>query len=193
MFNNNLISRSYDKTIKIWKENNNYENIKTLAHSNYIWSILFLEDKNILISSGVDGTKLWNYNEINNINLIKEFKETFCGWNQALCRLNDNIIIVEDKETNSLKLISISKNEIIKTIDNPFYCLGISLIEDKGIFLVGGESKDIKIYRLDNYEYILTIYNTYDDFIRGFIQLKNGTIGSYGDDKILNIWSFEFI
>ena len=64
--NNNLISCSWDKTIKIWKENNNYENIQILKHSDYIHSLLLLEDKNILISSGVDGTKLWNYNEINN-------------------------------------------------------------------------------------------------------------------------------
>ena len=58
---------------------NNYENIKILNHSEYIYSLLLLEDKNILISSGVDDTKLWNYNEINNINLIEEFKETYCG------------------------------------------------------------------------------------------------------------------
>ena len=45
---------------------NNYENIKILKHSEYINSLLLLEDKNILISSGVDGAKLWNYNEINN-------------------------------------------------------------------------------------------------------------------------------
>ena len=65
--NNNLISCSYDKTIKIWKENNNnYENIKILKQSDKINSLLLLEDKNILISSGEDGTKLWNYNEINN-------------------------------------------------------------------------------------------------------------------------------
>ena len=57
--NKNLISCSYDNTIKIWKENNNnYQRIKTLTHSdstsllsisNFPWSILFLEDKNILI------------------------------------------------------------------------------------------------------------------------------------------------
>ncbi len=98
--NDDLISCSWDETIKIWKENNNYENIKILKHSDDIYSLLLLEDKNILISSGWDGTKLLNYNEINNINLIKEFKETFCGWNQALCRLNDDIIIVKENGTN---------------------------------------------------------------------------------------------
>ena len=116
--NNNLISCSVDKTIKIWKENNNYETIKILKHSDYICSLLLLEDKNILISSGGDGTKLWNYNEMNNINLIKEFKETYCESNQGLCRLNDDIIIVSGKYGTLLKLISIFKKEIIKTIEN---------------------------------------------------------------------------
>ena len=73
--------------------------------------MLLLEDKNILISSGKDGTKLWNYNEINNINLTKEFIETFSGWNQELCRLNDDIIIDKGNKINSLKLISISKKK----------------------------------------------------------------------------------
>ncbi len=66
------------KQLKYVKKNN-YENIKIFKHSDRISSLLLLEDKNILISSGYDGTKLWNYNEINNIKLIKEFKETFCG------------------------------------------------------------------------------------------------------------------
>ena len=153
-------------------------------------SLLLLEDKNILISSGVDGTKLWNYNEINNINLIKEFKETCCGWNQGLCRLNDDIIIVQGYRTNSLKLISISKKEIIKTIDNPFQCWAISLIEDKGIFLVGGISKNIRIYRNDNYECIQEIKDAHNNNINGFIELKDGSIASFSYDQTIKIWSF---
>jgi WD40 repeat protein len=188
--NNNLISCSYDETIKIWKENNNYENIKILKHSDYIYSLLLLEDKNILISSGRDGTKLWNYNEINNINLIKEFKETFCGWNQGLCRLNHDIIVVGGNTKYSLKLISISKKEIIKTIHNPFQSWGISLIEHKGIFLVGGISKDIRIYRNDNYECIQEIKDAHNDDINGFIELKDGSIASFSSDETIKKWSF---
>ena len=46
--NGNLISCSGDKTVKIWEENNNgYKNIITLYHSDRVFSILLLEDKNI--------------------------------------------------------------------------------------------------------------------------------------------------
>ena len=56
--NDNLISCSKEKTIKIWKENNYYEKIKIFKHSDSIYSLLLLEDKNILIFSGRDGIKL---------------------------------------------------------------------------------------------------------------------------------------
>ena len=112
------------------------------------------------------------------------------GQNQALCRLNDDIIVVKAKGTTSLKLISISKKEIIKTIDNPFHCYGISLIEDKGIFLVGGESKNIRIYRNDNYECIQEIKDAHNDNIKGFIELKDGLIASFSYDQTIKIWSF---
>ena len=189
--NGNLISCSFDKNIKIWKENNNnYENIKILTHSNYVYSILFIEDKNILISSGWDGTKFWNLNKneinYNNISCIKYFNEVKCYWNNGLCRLDkDKIIIGEDK---SLKIISILNQIIITEINIPFQCWGISLIEDKGIFLIGGWSNDIIIYTNEFYECIQIINNAHDNYIRGFIQLKDGSMISYSDDKKIKIW-----
>ena len=87
-------------------------------------------------------------------------------------------------------MISILEKRIIKEINNPFLCWSISLINDKGIFLVGGKSKDIIIYRNDNYESIQTIQNAHDDNIRGFIELKDGSIASYSDDKKIKIWNF---
>jgi len=189
--NENLISCSFDKTIKIWKENNNnYENIKILSHSRPVYSILFLEDKNILISSGLDGTKFWklNKNEINynNINCIKFFKEVICISKEGLCRLDENKIIVGGEY--SLKIISILNKEIMIEINNPFECLGIKVIEKKGIFLVGGKSYDIRVYRNDNYQCIKIIKNAHDNDINGFCELKDGSILSYSYDKKIKIW-----
>ena len=110
--------------------------------------------------------------------------------NQGLCRLNDDIIIVRGKYGTSLKLISIFKKEIIKTIHNPFLCYGINLIEDEGIFLVGGYSNDIRIYRNDNYECIQEIKDAHNYSIYGFIELKDGSIASFSFDQTIKIWSF---
>ena len=195
--NGNLISCSQDKNIKIWKENynnNNYENIKILTHTNKICSILFLEDKNILISSGEDGTKFWNLNkeenDYNNINCIKYFEDTYCIWNHGLCRLDEDRIIVKSKGKNNLKVISILKKEIIKEINHPFQCFAITLIKDKGIFLVGGKSKDIMIYRNDNYECIQTIKDAHDGYIFGFVELIDKSVASFSGDKKIKIWCF---
>ena len=160
-----------------------------MTHSHYIYSLLFFEDKNFLISSGGDGTKFWDLNDYNNINCIKYFKETWCGWHGGLCKLDDDRIIIQDKVTNSLKVISISKKEIIKEINHPFMCYVIYLIKDKGIFLVGGDSKDIIIYRNDNYECIQTIKDAHDKKIYGFIELKHGSIISCSY-QIMKIWTF---
>ena len=190
--NENLISCSNDNKIKIWKENNNnnYDNIKILTHSNYVCSILYLEDKNILISCGLDGTKFWNLNKneinYNNINCIQYFKEVECGYNNGLCRLDEDRIIIG---IDSLIIISILNNKIIKEINIPFKCFGIRLIEDKGIFLSGGRSGDIRIYRNDNYECIQIIQNAHDNCINGFVELKDGSIVSYSYDMKIKIWN----
>ena len=123
--------------------------------------------------------KFWNFNNYdNNIYCITHFKETWCGWHGGLCKLNEDRIIVSTNEinNNSLKVISILKKEIIKVINHPFVCYVIYLIEDKGIFLVGGESNDIMIYRSDNYECIQTIKDAHESQIFCFIELKIGTI-----------------
>ena len=57
----------------------------------------------------------------------------------------ENINEVEINETRRIKIISIKEKKIIKKINNEFICWGICIIEDKGIFLIGGESKEIKI------------------------------------------------
>ena len=67
--------------------------------------------------------------------------------------------------------------------------MGISLIEDKGIFLVGGR-RNIRIYRNDNYECIQEIKDAHNKSIRGFIELKDGSIASFSFDETIKIWSF---
>ena len=192
--NGNIISCSLDNTIKIWKKNNNndYENFIILSHSNYVWSILFLEDKNILISSGLDGTQLWYLNKYeinyNNINCIQYLDNIYCYSNNGLCRLNkDRIIIGGDK---ILKVISILNKNIIKEINISFKCSGIILIENKEIFLIGGKSNDIMIFRNDNYDCIQIIQNAHDNSICGFVELKDESLISYSLDKKIKKWKF---
>ena len=91
-----------------------------------------------------------------------------------------------------MKIISISKKEIIKEINNTFLCWGICLINDKGIFLVRGRSKNIKVYQNDDYECIQTIIDAHNDEIKDFIELKDGLIASFSKDEIIKIWNIEY-
>ncbi len=183
----NLISCSLDYSIKIWEEKNGeYINIKTLSHSKYIFTLLLLEDKNLLVSSGADGTIFWDLN--NNYQKII-FNDTYCEWNHGIERIGNDRIIIQDNSTFNLKIFSISQKKIIVQIENDFESNAINNFENKGIFFVGGE-KDIKIFRNDNYELIQTIRNAHMDWINGFIELKNGSIASFADDYTMKIWSY---
>ncbi len=189
-YKNILISCSFDKKIKIWEENKNneYKCIKILMHDNIIASILLLEDKNILISSGLDGTKFWNLNNYKNILYIKD---SICRGNNALKRIDKDRIIVGGDNDGIIKIISINEKKIIKNINNDFKCYGICIIENKGIFLIGGVSKQLKIYKIDNYVCIQIIKEAHKDYISGIIELNEETFATYEDDKTIKIWSFE--
>jgi len=184
--NGNLISCSNDKTIKIWEENYNiYQSVTILNHLDIVCSILLIEDKNKLITSGLDGTKIL---KINNFELIKYYKESDISIWIELCRIDEDKIIIGGYK--SMKIISLSQEKIVKKIKISFNCLAITMIKNKGLFFVGGNSKKIMIYRNDNYECIQIINNEQNKDINGFIELKNDLIVSFSDDNIIKIWSF---
>ena len=187
--NENLISCSHDKTIKIWEKDNNnkYQCISILTHSNWVYSILLIEDKNLLISSGLDRTKFWNLNNYENIINF----QAICYNNNALKRIDDEKIIIGGKYDGIIKIISIREKKIIKEIKNKFRCYGICIIQEKGILLIGGRSEEIKIYKIENYECIKIIKDAHNDIILGIKRLKNNLIASYGEDNTIKVWKIQ--
>ena len=195
---NNFISCSSNRTIKIWTyiNNNNYENITTIIHDDEVKSLLLLKDKNILVSSGWDGTYFWN---IYNFEFIF-YEEAFCCKVNALKRIDNDRIIVGGGNNGIIKIISISKMKIIFNIENKFECWGICVIDNKKLFLIGGRSSKIKIYRNDNYECIQIIENAhglinnhnygYGSYIYGFLETKDGSIISYSNANTIKVWIF---
>ena len=185
--NEKIFSCSYDKTLKIWEKiNNSYQNIKLIKHPNIIYSILLLEDKNFLLSSGEFGTFIF---DLKTYNCILEFNEVKCwNWN-SLCKLDNNRIIIGGIH-GIIKIISLLEKKVIKEINNEFNCWGIYNLNNKGIFFTCGESKNIKIYRNNNYEYIKCINDVHLDDIEGIIELKNNIILTYSWDKTIKIWEF---
>ena len=186
--NETIFSCSYDKTVKIWeKKNNNYINTKIINNSNIVYSILLLKEKNILISSGEFGTKI---NNLKNNDCILDFEDVKCwNWN-ALCKLDEDKIIIGGTH-GMLKIISLNEKKVIKEINNGFNCWGICIIDEIEAFITVGEGKNIKIYKKHNYEYIKGLNDIHSDDIEGIIKLIDNNILTYSWDKNIKIWKLE--
>ena len=202
----NLISCSWDKTTKIWElikekdnlkkgknnvlTNNNekklkkYQNIITLTHLDFIYSILLIEDKNILLCSGFEGTNLW---DLKTYESIKYLENAECYWNNALDRIDNDRIIIGGRD-GLLKVISLNEKKVIKEINNFIICMGICVIFEKNVFLTCGWNKYIKIYNSINYNCINSINTQHKHCIIGINRVKDNFIYSYSEN--IQIWKF---
>ena len=115
-------------------------------------------------------------------------KEIYCGWNEGIKNIDDDRIIVKGKDCNLLKVISISQKKVIVEINNLFQCNAIGLIKEKQLLLIGGRSKNIRVYRFDTFECIQIINDAHENDIRGFTSLNNKTICSFSKDKYIKVW-----
>ena len=188
---NFIISCSYDGKIKFWKKmmNNQYSCINLLTHSNWINSMILIEDKNLLISSGLDGTKFWDLKTFKCINFIRNAICQYIGNNLYAFDHNDKIMIGGGND-KIIKIYSFSENKIIKEINNDFICWGICHLKERGIFLIVGKSHHLSIYRDDNYELVQNIFELNSEDICGIIELNNSLLALYSLDKLIKLYSY---
>jgi len=129
--NDDLISCSWDNSVKIWVlKNGNYKNIKILEHKDGINCVFVAPDINVLISSGYDGTKLW---QLNDYKEICYFQDTYCHGKNTLNRLDEDRFIIGGRKDGNIKVISVKNKTIEKDIDNGFQCFCICVTRDKKI------------------------------------------------------------
>ena len=185
-----IISCSWDNCVKIWRlENNNeYQCISTIKHTRSLYSILTLEDKGMFISSGEDGSKIWNMKKLECVKLINDCYSYY--WN-GLERLNKDKVIFGGGRNGIMKIYSISEFKVVKEINNTFCCCGIGILEKKNLFFVGGKSEDIRVYNSENFECVKIIKSDHEDNIFGFVPLKDGSIASFSKDKNIKVWSIN--
>ena len=183
----NIISCSKDSKIKIWEidDNHNYQSLCGFEENgNCFFSILYIENRNLLIASSNKKTIIYN---MNNHSRYKEFNDIICQTWNSLEKINDNKIIIGGGNDYVIKVININ-NFFIENIQNDFNCFGICNIENKGVFLVCGMSYEIAIFRSDNYEKIFVYQNAHSEYIYGINYMENGLILSYSKDSNINIW-----
>ena len=72
--------------------------------------------------------------------------EAFCLGKNAFQLLDKNRIVIGG--IDNIQIISIDYKIIIKQIETEFLVWAISVVENKNLFICGGVSNDISIYRL---------------------------------------------
>ena len=182
---NTIISGSKDNKIKILNLNNNeyHCNIIIDNQNDKVFSLLHLEEKNLLISSGLNFMNFYNLKNLSNPLITKI--EAYCDGKNALQKIDDKRIVVGGRYY--IQIISIEEKKIIKEIKNHFLVWAICVIKEKKIFLCGGTSPDITLINSDNYEKINFI-NCHKVYIRGISLLKSGKIITGSTDNSSKIW-----
>ncbi len=150
--NDNIISSSDDKTIKIWEKipyKKLYQILLIISNYNTISTLSLIKEKNLFIAFGYEGTKIY---DMNNFQLIFHIKDAKCYNTNGFCRIDEDRIIVGCDDENNIKIISLLLKKTIFNIKFQIMCCGICCLKNKGVFLIAGFSKNINVYRNDNYE-----------------------------------------
>ena len=185
---NNLISCSLDSTIRIWeKKYKKYSQLFILNSYGEIQDMLETKLNEVVTSLR------WNNSLIFWDLISRKKKKTInkidCSiWNNSLCLINENILIVGGR--GSIYLINVDSYEKIISIkyENNIYCV-VKLNEDE--ILIGdyeGEISQFKIIENKNLNLIYNKKNIHKGSIRSIILFNNNNIITGGDDRLIKIW-----
>ena len=188
----NIYSCSMDQTIKIWekKDNNkNYSCTHFLNHKVFVNAFLLLEDYNMIISVGWDGTYFW---DLSNYNLIVKIKNSISLSSNSLDRIDDDRIIVGGGNDHIMKVINVKEKKIVFEFDNIFRCYGVLIIKDKDIFITSGMSNNLRIYSIKNFNCLYVEENAHNDTINGISKINNSKIITFSWDHNIKIWEINY-
>ena len=191
---NELVSVSYDKTMKKWEiKNNKYECTKTINFQNNQshCNILKLNENEFVTSScGDKCLKFWNSNDYSNIATINNVETEWAF--RTLCIIDDDILCVGGTNSKGFYLIKISSHQIIKNILGPKAIFSLYKCFD-GLLLCSvtnenGNCASVK-YKYENQNMIKIVEKEkiHEGDIYTCIELDDGTVAS-GGDKLIKLW-----
>ena len=194
---NELLSVSYDNTMKIWKLNiqNIFESSLTIPFQNS-WSecnILKLNINEFALSSHKNNfVQFWNSNVYCNIATINNIESSWTWRN--MCLLEDDILCVGGVNLKGFYLIKISTHQHFKNIIGPITVWSIIKCLD-GLFLCSiqdenGEHSIVKYkYENQNFKKIVEKVRAHNNDIYSCIELHDGIIASAGKNYSIKLWS----
>ena len=193
---NELISISYDKIMKIWKLNNEnkFECITNIyfQNSKNNCDIFKLNENEFVTSSRGDKCiKFWNLNNYSYITTITNIQSIMR--NRNMCLLENDLLCIGGDNSKGFYLIKISTHQLIKNITGPKLIYSISKCLD-GLILCSmrdkkGNNNLVKyIYEEQNLKKIDEKIKVHNDYIISCIELKDGIIVSAGGDRLIKLW-----
>ena len=193
---NELISISLDKTMKIWNLNNEnkFECIKSINFQNSEnCADIYKLNENEFITSSFDDKyiKFWNSNNYSNITTINNIVSSWTWKN--MCLLENDLLCVGGSYSKRFYLIKISTHQLIKNIIGPKKIFSINECLD-GLFLCSiidkkGNNSLVK-YKFEdlNLKKVFEKEKAHDSYIYSCTELNNGIVVSGGDDKLIKLW-----
>ena len=184
---NKFASCSRDMSIKIWSQTSK-EPITVIKDVGvYISSLLFLEDKNLLIAGTGKGIRKYNANTYRFINKVSKI---ICTCQNCLNRFDENRLIITGY-TNIIHIVNIEKC----VIENLTEFFGISFTFtfiklNEEIFLCGCEKGKFLIYNINTKEYILNKSSHYKD-ITCLLHLGKNLFISSSRENFVKIWKYN--
>ncbi len=204
--NNNLYTCSLDGYIKIIKKEKEYTIIKSLSIKNKkcdsnlrIYTIIFDDDFQLLISSGEKGTYLWGKKDFKNHKKICDI-EAFENGLQIFEKKDDLIkFICGYKE---IIIFSVDKNENINieyktnNLDYECYCICVTNINNKIIYITGEhidnedeENHKIRFYHKNQDNEFLKVFPyAHEKRINGLLMYCDSLMSFSKDGKLI-IWN----
>ena len=185
--NNRIASSSLDTKIKIWSSIPPYILIKQLTgHTKCVNSLLYLNDKDIMLSGSVDGILcFWN---LKNYQCITIINTVFCSWVNSLYRIDKNRVIVSGK--NQFTIVNIDKCAIEnRVIDNSFGFVNCYLkLRDNKTILCGCDNL-LCFYDINTQHYSM-IQGDDKKGISDLLYIDENTFISCSFDKTIRIWKY---
>ena len=191
--NENLLSCSFDKTIKLWKKKeNNYFNIN-LINNNFAFNILEIKE-NIIVYDDVSNMKI-NFYDLNNNLLLTTLNFIYVIYfniGNRFCLINENILLYFGYN-NTIYIIDINKYEIKNIITyNDSYIVNSYKINENE-FLTGDYNGCIKhwVYENDNIKFLSCKNNIHLQYICSIVIFNSNYILTGSGDKLIKLWKFK--
>ena len=187
--NNRIASCSYEKTIKIWNSSPPYNNkpLKELqGHDVNVSDILFLKEKDLLISGAIDGLLIiWNMTTYDSVSIIKGVK----------CNVLGSIYPIDNKKLlccDSLRfyIVNYDKCKIENYVEDSHLgglYTGLKL-RDNNTIIIGCTFGNFCLYDMTTKKHKM-IKKSGDFYFNKIVSIDNETFIT-SSDKSIKVWHY---